>query len=249
MKKTAISTPAEAWQRCRQEDLPRAFYAYKDGRSQRAVTFRLKDFADLQAEVPKSGDFQFVVHLGLHPDRLGKGIGKKPAFTLFIQVVRKGAGYGNKGYELAWTAKSRFSKGLEQGPTSGLNAIPAASAYLFVHSWLETPEVYLSDPFLAATRNLGERVKAYLFAPAESRSIANDLGKGATGLDIHLGNGMAVWQHPFSFRPVIEVKRTLGKDYAPASDQLPRNTSGMTNDEGDSFYDFGYPDPPSKPGD
>jgi len=61
-----------------------------------------------------------------------------------------------------------------------------------------------------------------------------------------LGRGLAVWVHPFSFRPVIEVKGAVDKGEYRVT---PMNATGLTNgdDDGDSFYDYGFPDPPGEP--
>ena len=254
MEKTA-SSPADraaAWQRLRPEDLPRVFYAYdgKTGRSERVVTYvlgrtELKRIAD---HAQSSPNFSFVVHLGLIRERFTQDIPEKPAFTLYLQPVNARRG-SVEDYahceELRWEVNGRFSTIDPDGTDSLREAIPAAAAYLFVRSWQELPEAALASPFTATNRVLGERVRSYRFTNEESLTILADIHTSLTsakpGLAIHLGNGIAIWSHPFSFRPVVEVRGAVAVDGAAAA---PGRR--LTNDEGDSFYDFSYPDPPGR---
>lgn len=246
---------AENWQRCRQEDLPKAFYAYDktELQSERVVTYRLegkKSIKMLLDLVDNPQNFNFIVRLGLRTRLMTDIIPSKPAFALFIEVNNIGKGpknWSENTFELVWEKNSRFSTAESAIPTSEANAIPAAGAYLFVYSWLETPEAHLDRPFTATTRVMGERVKAYIFSPAESQSIYEDIKRSDDYcLDIHLGRGVAVWAHPFSFRPVIEVKGAIKNGFRKKN--IP-NATGLSNgpDEGDSFYDYGFPDPPGDP--
>lgn len=259
---------AENWQRCRQEDLPKAFYVYDRAelRSERVVTYRLAGSAPgnmaetmidaLTDMINDPAKFNFIVRLGLRPERLKGEITTEPAFALFLQVNNIGEeddNWEDNCIEMTWKNDGYFSTAQSAYPDSEANAIPAASAYLFVYSWLETPEKDLARPFTAATRTLGERVKAYIFSPAESRSIYNDLKHSTKNeLQVHLGRGLAVWVHPFSFRPVIEVKGAVkGGIYADPV----RESTGLSNlpldddgdGDGDSFYDYSHPDPPGYP--
>jgi hypothetical protein len=246
----SIEAAAENWQRCRQEDLPRIFYAYddKEHQSERLVSFRLKGKKTIQGLtdlIEDPSDFKFIVHLGLRKFDLSEPIPSKPAFLLYLQVYNKKGDWQKNYVQLKWDKNSRFSKAMEDGTDSGTNAIPAASAYLFVQSWLEMPEVMLAKPFTAATRVMGQRVKAYIFSPEESYSIYLDIMNSTEDcLDIHLGNGLAVWDHPFSFRPVIEVKGAVPKG---KNRQVPMNATGPLDDDGNSYYDFGSPHPPGTP--
>jgi len=256
MKQNLSESPerlAENWQRCRQEDLPKAFYAYDETeqQSERVVTYRLKGKETIKSLldlVGKKKKFNFIVRLGLRTERMTDEIFTEPAFALFIQVHNLGAkneDLETNGFELAWERNSRFSVTQESNANSEANAIPAAGAYLFIHAWLETPESHLAVPFTAATRVMGERVKSYIFSQSESLSIYNDLKNSKENcLDIHLGRGLAVWVHPFSFRPVIEVKGAVAKG---KTRQVPMNATGLTNEDGDSYYDYGFPDPPGDP--
>lgn len=244
-----VADAAENWQRCRQEDLPRAFYAYDDEEKQgeRVVSYRLKkgDVKKLTKQASNGGSFQFIVHLGLYPGDMGGRITNDPAFALYLQVLNEDNKWQENCLELVWAENTRFSAS-DENSNSKANAIPAASAYLFVHSWLEMEESELDRPFTAATRVMGKRVKAYIFSAAESLSILQDLKNSSKGqLLIHLGSGLAVWDHPFSFRPVMEVPGAVSMcDPLPP---VPRNATGLTNDDGDSFYDFGRPHPPGNP--
>ena len=248
-KNISVAEAAEHWQRCRQEDLPRVFYAYDEDeqQSERVVTYRLGEegVQQLIEQIDGSKDFKFVVHLGLYPQDLSAPLTNDPAFALYLQVYRKDADRREDGLELAWARNSRFSSFMETDVNSGINAIPAASAYLFVHSWLEMAESALDRPFTAATRVMGQRVKAFIFSAEESQSIYQDiLNSPKKQLDVHLGNGLAVWEHPFSFRPVVEVAGAVVKG---GTRTTPMNATGLTDNDGNSYYDFSMPEPPGRP--
>ena len=242
---------ATVWQRLRPEQLPQIFYAYDtdSGHSERVVTYALggEALARLADRAQPSEAFSFVVHLGVLADYLTPDIPEQPAFTLFLQPVndKHDGGYDHC-EQLSWEANGRFSTIDPEGTNSPREAIPAAAAYLFVRSWQELPGAELGRPFTASNRVLGERVRSFRFSNEESLTMLDDirtsLGSDAPGLAIHLGNGIAIWSHPFSFRPVVEVRRAVADDGAP----LPRGrrVSATSNGEGDSFYDFSYPDPP-----
>ncbi len=251
-KSKNVAKAAEHWQRCRQEDLPRAFYAYDDeeNQSERVVTFRLKGEQNIERllkEIKDPQNFKFIVHLGLGNADLSAPIPSTPAFELYLQVYNEKGDWQENCVQLAWEKNARFSKAMEDGTDSGTNAIPAASAYLFVQSWLEMPEFALAKPFTAATRVMGQRVKAYIFSPEESLSILQDIKNSSKNIvDIHLGSGLAVWDHPFSFRPVVEVQGAVNlKDNEVRT--TPMNATGLLNEDGDSYYDFAKPCPPGAP--
>jgi hypothetical protein len=246
---------AENWQRCRQEDLPALFYAYdrKESQGERIVTFRLEKevLKELYNGVSNLDNLEFVVHLGMTDERITEQIPDSPAFILLIQSLEQKSDLQENCFLLNWAPNGRFTNSEEDDPTSGKNAIPAASAYLFVMSWMETPEQDLAMPFTAVSHVLGKRVKNYRFSNAESVSIYEDIGRSLKNkvsyLDIHLGNGLAVYDHPFSFRPVIEVKNAVqvnkkGELKKPLVGH--RLATGLTNGTGDSFYDFSNPEPP-----
>lgn len=250
LAKKQVKKFASNWQRCRQQELPDLFYAYDQSQqqSERAVTYRLsgKALEKFYQSVPANEQFRFIVHLGLRNNHYSAEIPDEPAFVLLLQAYTKKKDWQQGCFPLSWEANSRFSGAQEDGTTSEANAIPAAGAYLFIMSWLETPEERLAEPFTAVSHVLGRRVKAYAFSSAESKSIYDDLTNSlkskAPALDIHLGRGLAVYDHPFSFRPVVEVKRAV--DVAKPGSNA-RNATGLTNDDGDSFYDFSNPIPPS----
>lgn len=225
------------------------FYAYDDieHQSERVVSYRLKGKKNLKKLMDGVNlkNLQFVVHLGLYKTDLNDRIPLDPALTIFLQVSSDGGDCLGESIELKWEKNSRFSKTMEDNTDSGRNAISAASAYLFVKSWMEMPEALLAAPFTASSRVLGKRVKSYIYSVEESRSIYTDLQlSNENCLDIHLGSGLAVWDHPFSFRPVLEVKGVVGEG---ENRQVPMNATGPLNDDGDSFYDFSWPNPPGEP--
>lgn len=246
---------AENWQRCRQEDLPALFYAYDktENQGERIVTFRLdkNTLQELYDGVTNTDTLQFIVHLGMTEESIPQQIPDVPPFVLLLQASEQRKDFQENCFLLDWAPNGRFTTSEENDPTSGKNAIPAASAYLFVMSWMETPEEDLAMPFTAVSHVLGKRVKNYRFSNVESQSIYEDIGRSLKNkvsyLDIHLGNGLAVYDHPFSFRPVIEIKNAVdltkkGKVKKPVTGA--RNATGLTNENGDSFYDFGQPEPP-----
>lgn len=249
--KEDVQKYAKNWQRCRQEELPGLFYAYDDVEEQgeRLVTFRLeKDLLlDLYESITDTSTLQFIVHLGVTQKRQSERIPEVPSFVLMLQAWEKEGDLQENCYQLNWAPNGRFTNAEENDPLSGKNAIPAASAYLFVMSWMETPEEDLALPFTAVSHVLGKRVKRYIFSNAESVSIYEDIGRSLFGgkkpsyLDIHLGKGLAVYDHPFSFRPVIEVKNAVEVDKRgkmKKEEFVARNASGPLNGTGDSFYDL-----------
>lgn len=246
----AVRKLAENWQRCRFNDLPALFSAYDADQAQteRVVTYRLdkKSFTDLLADADKAGDFRFVVHLGLAEKYRSERIPKNPPFVLLLQVLRKADDFQRNCYALTWASDSRFTDPLQTD--SGLNAIPAASAYLFVYSWLETPANLLGHAFESVAHEQDLRVKSYSFSVDESRSIYIDMKRGAKSegstLLLHLGKGVAVKGHPFSFRPVLEVENAVA---AGKPGKVARNATGLTDDEENSYYDFARPPPPHPP--
>ncbi|WP_020569962.1 hypothetical protein [Neolewinella persica] len=257
-KDTEVVTFSRNWQQVRQELLPSLFCAYdtQENQSERLVTFRMNanDLQKFYEGVSDLKKLELIVHLGVTQEDVPNRIPEIPIFTLFIQTSEKKDDFQKKCFQLEWAPNARFTNGEEDDANSGRNAIPAASAYLFVMSWMETPEKDLALPFTAVSHVLGKRVKNYRFSNVESRSIFEDikqsLKSGAPGLDIHLGNGLAVYDHPFSFRPVIEVKNAVKVDKngrVKNKAMVARNATGLLNGSGDSFYDFGLPEPPPPP--
>ncbi len=243
---------AENWQRCRQEEIPGLFQAYdtKEEQGERVVTFRMppKALRALYEVAQKGANLKFIVHLGLAKNHYSERLPKNPPFGLYLQPYHHKSDYQENCFPLSWEANSRFSITMEDDTNSGENAIPAASAYLFVMSWLELADEDLASPFTAVSHVLGKRVKAYVFSEVESASILADIKKSldsdAPCLDIHLGSGLAVYDHPYSFRPVIEVKHAVDPK---TPGKVSRNATGLTDDEGGSYYDFANPVPPNQP--
>ena len=241
---------AEHWQRCRLDDLPGLFSAYdkEQAQTERVVTYRLDQdsLTQLLADADKDNDFHFVVHLGLGKDYYSDQVPVSPPFLLLIQVLRNAADYQRNCYALGWASDSRFTDPLQTD--SGVNAIPAASAYLFVYSWLETPAHELAGAFESVAHEQDCRVKSYSFSVEESRSIRNDIERsiktGTPNLLLHLGKGIAVKGHPFSFRPVLEVENAVAVDNPG---KVKRNATGLLDDDGNSYYDFSKPNPPYPP--
>jgi hypothetical protein len=248
MKQEHISLrqAAEHWQRCPHEELPRAFYAYNTDlqQSERVVSYRLDDphaVAALTGRAEKAGEFEFAIHLGLSRKRARRAIPNTPAFQLFIQVLTGQGDDPESCYPLRWVPDSQFGKRNALRVESGPNAIPGASAYLFTQAWRELPYDQLAEPFTGSIRELGRRVKTYTHPTTVSRSIHADLlGRGNGHLTVHLGTGLAVWDHPFGFRPVVEIGGSVGEKQQLRSSRL--EDDGAMGEE--SYYDFGSPNPP-----
>lgn len=245
---------AENWQRCRTEDIPGLFQGYDRDQKQceRLVTFKmcndtLKAFQN--TIIADSTKLRFIVHLGLRYNDFPAIVPEEPAFQLFIQAYYGKDDWQENCFPLEWDPNGKFSQSGGKSTGSNSEAIPAASAYLFVHSWLETFTEDLAIPFESVSHDLDRRVKAYQFSNVESKAIAADLGTvdcSADTLFIHLGRGLAVNSHPFSFRPVIDV---ACPQRSSSSLEIFTNATGLLDGDGDSFYDFGKPIPPSDPDD
>lgn len=249
--KISAEDAANAWQRLRTETLPGVFYAFdeSESRSERVVTYTVPHsvLRHVYKKAEAEPEARLAVHLGVNPEYLTDKIPTYPAFTLFLQIRIDGDEPYADCVEMTWEPNGRFGTISPTEVDSEANAIPAAGAFLFVRSWQELPESNLATPFTATTRVLGERVKSYTFSYAESQSIFNDIGRslkqGAEGgMAVHLGNGIAIWSHPFSFRPVVEVK----KAFTDENESLPKSrmTTGLSDGDSDSFYDYSRPDPP-----
>lgn len=250
------------WQRLRVEDIPRAFYGYdnEESRSERVVTYALdkegmtslrKSFKQARKQAKerkKNNSVHLVAVLGINRNHLTEEIADYPAFTLYLRVRIYRDEYVGEPVMLNWDANGRFSRINPVNANSAQNAIPAAGAFLFVHSWKQTPERELANPFVAAAGVvLGERVRDYMFSAAETLSIFEDvsasLDSKQPALAIHLGNSIAIAQHPFSFRPVLEVTNAGGK----GGKQLDQLVSVFIDESGNNYYDYSSPEPPKKP--
>lgn len=248
-----VKEMAEQWQRIRAVEIPSLFSAYDKDQKQteRVVSYRLdkKWMQSLHDQVKGKEDFQFIVHLGLLKDHYSEHIPDQPPFVLMLQAYSKASDYQKGCYGLTWASNSKFANA--GGTGSQMNAIPAASAYLFVYSWMETPLEELDLPFTSAASDQDLRVQAYIFSVEESktirRDIENSLENGKNNKDevpelcIHLGNGIAVQSHPFGFRPVIEIKHAV---IEKKPGKVARNSTGATDGDGGSYFDFGTPIPP-----
>lgn len=251
----------ENWQRCRPEMLSGLFYAYDEEQAQieRVVTYEIKedamkallDTVKTNNGVPEKG-FRFVIQLGVNAEMETLEVPNSPAFSLHIQAFNHGDDNFANCFEMSWQKNSKFSLVESKETRSENNAMPAAGAYIFVQSWMEYPEADLAEPFTAVSRVLGKRPKCYLFSYAESKSIyqdmVNSLSSDKPGVHVHLGNGLAVWDHPFSFRPVIEVLNAVDESNE-ASLITARDATGLTDGKGGSYYDYAVPDPPGFPDD
>jgi hypothetical protein len=244
-----VKEMAEQWQRIRAVEIPSLFSAYdkEQKQTERVVSYRLdkKWMQRLHDQVKDKEDFQFIVHLGLLKDHYSEQVPDQPPFVLMLQAYCKASDYHKKCYGLTWASNSKFADA--GGTGSQMNAIPAASAYLFVYSWMETPLEELDLPFTSAAADQDLRVQAYIFSKAESKTINRDIGNSLSNqeeepeLCIHLGIGIAVQGHPFGFRPVMEIKNAIPNGKLG---KVNRNSTGLTDGNGGSYFDFSNPIPP-----
>lgn len=237
---------AENWQRCRSEDIPALFSVYSTEyqRAERVVSFRLPDsaFAALLTEALSVKSRQFVLHLGVKPQAYSDQLPEETAFAPSIESYPPAKGTPRRDHLLEWDPKTPVIN--PKATESGINAIPGASAYLFVHSWLETPADALGSAFDGLVGQQDHRVEAYVFEKEESAAILADMEAGKAELLVHLGSGPVVSTHPFAFRPVIEIRnRKAGK----LSRKTLRNATAVSDGDGGSFFDYSNPHPPYPP--
>lgn len=247
----------EQWQRCRTEDLPGLFYAYDEAevQTERIVSFRLRG-SDLKAfakhlkqqivahrDAPNPLDrCRLAVYLGLKEGYDGEFAQKEPHFCLILQPYSPDIEMDEFVWKMEWDPNPSFPTDPTQSPLSGRNAIPGDGAFLFVHHWLETEHYELSTLFESSAYQLGRRVKSYRFAAQETESISADIAKALADdgeLYVHLGRGIRVSTHPFSFRPVLEV---AGQTYLRRGRTYSDNNGGGGDDG--TFYDYSIPIPP-----
>jgi len=237
---------AENWQRCRSEDIPALFTVYSTEyqRAERVVSFRLSDsaFAALLADAQSVKSRQFVLHLGVKSQTYSDQLPDDTAFAPSIESYPPVKGASRRDHLLEWDPKTPVIN--PKATESGINAIPGASAYLFVHSWLETPADELGYAFDGLVGQQDRRVEAYVFEKEESAAILADMEAGKAELFVHLGSGPVVTTHPFAFRPVIEVRN---KKSGKLSKKTLRNATAVSDGEGGSFFDYSNPQPPYPP--
>lgn len=241
-----VSQLAENWQRCRTEDIPSLFSVYSKvyKRAERVVAFRLPDiaFAALLKDAQSSKDPQFILHLGVKSMTYSDQLPEDTAFTPYIESYSSAAGKRSH-YALEWDAEPPV---IDPNKTeSGINAIPGASAYLFVHSWLETPAENLGYAFDGLVDQQDRRVESYIFEKDESAAILADMEAGKAELFIYMGSGPVVQTHPFAFRPVIEIRNRSVSDL---SKKTLRNSTALSDGDGGSYFDYSLPNPPNGPG-
>lgn len=240
------------WQRCSPDHLPSLFYAFDDDPTQlqteRIVTFFL-DAGQMKAIKSRvdadKKNLRFLVYLGLKDGYLD-AVNTAPSDPYFIPMlqVRTDANVPeNNVFATSWDPEPSFPTNPNESVESGVNAIPGAGAFLFVHYWLETAHADLGLPFESTAYQLGRRVKAFRFQHEESLDMAAQIttalaeGGEKARLCIHLGRGITVSTHPYGFRPIVQITSGVSND----------PDSGSSGDDGGSFYDFSNPIPPNDP--
>lgn len=253
---TVKSLVAE-WQMCRHENLPGLFLACHatDGttdeyQTERIVTFVLNNaqmeeiiklgeamFLESENECDETKKPRFLTHVGLKDGYLNADKIGLPYFTLFLQIRNDDSGRYDNCFELKWQPNPSFPTNSYESPLSGKDAIPGASAFLFVHKWLETPVRDLAKVFEATAYNLGRRIKGFRYPDEDTSYILEAMkeeNSSNTGvICLHLGSGITVDSHPYAFRPILEITQVK-----------PGVNSAADGGGGGKFFDFASPVPP-----
>lgn len=242
------------WQMCRTENLPGLFMAChpteNDGEyeTERVVTFVLDNaqMAEIialgeqmlvDAECDETKKPRFLTHVGLKDGYLKADKIGLPHFTMLLQIRNDDSGRYDNCFELTWQPDPAFPANPNESPLSGKDAIPGASAFLFVHKWLETPFNQLAKVFEATSYDLGRRIKGFRYPDNDTAPILvamKEQNKNNTGfICLHLGSGITVSTHPYAFRPILEINQ--------ADAGIGEAAAGG---DGGKFYDFASPVPP-----
>jgi len=218
------------WQKTALGQLPNLFIAFDEqtNESKRVVSFQLEASSVNDIATIGEGVKHLVVHLGSRESASAKlvDIPDTPFFTPILEL-RMVSG-DRKFYPFAWVPNPSFLDSSED-VNSRREAIPGASAYLFILSWLEKKFRELHEPFIGLANGKNQRVKTYVFEEVESAAIIELIKEEGMGaVNLYMGNGIRVSSHPFAFRPIIEVAKDVNTFI----------------EDGSSFYDFCNPCPP-----
>lgn len=237
----------ETWQTTLPDNLPTLFYAFDETQSQteRVAGFRITDQDQFKLLLDSKPE-RLRIHLGANPDYDSNIVPSYPAVQFFIEGLKSKGETVTLQFE--WDPNPPFLEKGAYGQDSGPNEIPVDGAILFAQAWLETPYDSIRDAFEGAdSRNLVQRVKSYTFQEDETASIITQLEKytGDVQLNLYLGNSIPVTNHPFGFRPVLEVRPVpfipAEKTKAKAS---KKDNNGGGGGDGSTFFDFSNPCPP-----
>lgn len=228
-----VQSYVESWQRTLPGDLPALFYAYNasSGQTERVVSYVLEgeDLATFVALNPAN----IKVHMASQLESAASRIQTAPPFVPILQAYQSGQKDLSNSFLMTWDPNPPFLRTTDDSPLNGIDQIPPEGAYLFILAWLELSYQKLEHPFEAIAANLVKRVRSYTFNTEETQKILEMLGPSPLDkqLYIHMGLGISVQKHPFSFRPVLQV-HTIGTD-------------PLDGDDGDDgFFDFSNPCPP-----
>lgn len=227
------------WQKVLTNQMNQLFIGYdeKAGETERVAAFTLS--SDVLQEIASIRDSvkHIVIHLGARKSKANKFV-ETPNTPYFIPLLQA---YTDKNlshvYAMTWETDPAFLENTseEEDANSEVDAIPGASAFLFVRSWLEKPYTELYDPFVGIADGITRRVKSYIFSEEESKVILDNIGNGnGKQLLMYMGNGIRVSSHPFAFRPVLEVSNTQKTDVK----------GNVLSGSSASFFDFSSPCPP-----
>ncbi|MEL7119933.1 MAG: hypothetical protein AAFO07_10840 [Bacteroidota bacterium] len=227
-----VASYVEAWQRCNPNHVPNLFYAFNEENTQteRVVSYKL-GMEEVQ-QLRKLNPSEIRIHMGCRSGIDDSNVQQIPPFAPILQAYKSGLNKYENCLSLKWDPTPSFLTKDLFSVNSGVDQIPPEAAYLFILAWLECSYSDLANPFEAITTNLVKRVKFYSFEQEETKEIIKSINRMPDGayLYIHLGVGISVRQHPFSFRPVLQV--------------VPLESSFDDDGDDGDFYDFSNPCPP-----
>lgn len=228
------------WKRYSHTQMADLFYAYDDKNEkkiERVTSYRLSQAGvdSLRKETAKVDNSTLRFIMACKKPNMGGFIDVKPGFSPILAI--DSFDDKTKYFDLKWEADPHFLRDTElPGPGSGIDAIPPAGAFLFVFNWLAQKYYELPVTFEDTFRSVANRVESYIYIPAETKIIADKIKRAAKpAVYIHLGVGLSVPSHPFSFRPVIEIREEK---------EAVRSTANTSAIDHATFFDFSRPCPP-----
>lgn len=240
------------WQKILPTQIPNLFYAYDETqeRTEKVVSYKLSQegVERLQQLDPEKQNYELSFILASKKPSRSRTVNNSPTFApvLAIDLTPDSKDAQLEYYELEWERNPHFLDSSENHAVrSGIDAIPAAGAFLFIYNWLRQSAYQINQVFEYDLFSELKRVRAYTYIVDETKKIIADIQKEhdpSTEINvyIHLGVGLSVEDHPFSFRPVIEVhpKATKAKGKTRTKEDVFIELTSS------SFFDFSRPCPP-----
>lgn len=223
----------ESWQRCTPNNLPNLFYAYNENtrQTERVVSYVLR--GESVKKVVELKPSNITILMGCRTGSDNGSIQLLPPFAPMIKAGLPDVNYSKDCFLLEWAPTPPFLQDAGKSTENGVDQIPAEGAYLFILGWLEYQYHQLGTPFEAIAPHLVKRVKSYIFGKAETQKIIEAIGPDPEQalIYIHMGIGIRVQKHPFSFRPILQITKAL-------------QDTGNEEDGDGEFFDFSNPCPP-----